>query len=561
MRRCLSAAPLLAALFLTSGGARAADAPYAGTWKVVAMPPGQEVALFLIKVQEKASGPKVELVSALENFKEAKLQAEKAEGGALRFTADAPGATFRFAAYPPKGDKAPKKMLGSVEVRGSRFFARLERTEDKEIDPARAGKPMPGMQDYVKAVRTRDAKEKAAALKEVAEKQAGSPLAYLAAVELTGVLPATGAGEGDVKAAAEKALAIAADYGPEMKAEAVAQVAQRLVASKKAPALAVAYARQAEKALPAGAPAAEQVAVLKTLESALRQADKKDEAKEVGERVAKAEKVLDDEYLKNAVPFKVEPFARAGSKGRVVLVELFTGAQCPPCVAADVAFDAALKSYRPGDVVLLQYHLHIPGPDPLTNADTEKRSEYYALQGVPSTYVAGGDDLGLGGPKAAGKDSFARLASTVKGKLDGDAPAKIDLAAKQEGDDVVITAAVSDLKGAGEDTRLRLALVEEVVRYPGSNGQRFHHHVVRAMPGGAGGFALKGATAKQEVKVNLADLRKALADYLEKANERRPFPNDERPLGLKRLRVVAFIQNDKTKEVLQAAQADVHAEK
>jgi hypothetical protein len=35
------------------------------------------------------------------------------------------------------------------------------------------------------------------------------------------------------------------------------------------------------------------------------------------------------------------------------------------------------------------------------------------------------------------------------------------------------------------------------------------------------------------------------------------FPNSRRPLDLKNLRVVAFIQDDQTKEVLQAAQVDV----
>ena len=52
-------------------------------------------------------------------------------------------------------------------------------------------------------------------------------------------------------------------------------------------------------------------------------------------------------------------------------MELFTGAQCPPCVAADVAFDVLEKTYKPADLVLIQYHLHIPGPDPLTNAASE----------------------------------------------------------------------------------------------------------------------------------------------------------------------------------------------
>ena len=30
------------------------------------------------------------------------------------------------------------------------------------------------------------------------------------------------------------------------------------------------------------------------------------------------------------------------------------------------------------EVVRLQYHLHVPGPDPLTNPDSEARAEFYA---------------------------------------------------------------------------------------------------------------------------------------------------------------------------------------
>ena len=47
-------------------------------------------------------------------------------------------------------------------------------------------------------------------------------------------------------------------------------------------------------------------------------------------------------------PFRPEPF-----KGRkdpkadgVVLMELFTGAQCMPCVSTDVAFDVALEDVQ-----------------------------------------------------------------------------------------------------------------------------------------------------------------------------------------------------------------------
>ncbi len=564
MRRCLSAAGLmLAALLVVSGSARAADAPYVGTWKVVVYQGNQELSLFLLKIEEKAAGPKIEVVDALPNFKAAKIEASKPDGNALKFTSEG-GLSLKFAFYPPKGEKEPKVMLGSVDIRGTRDFTKLERTEDKEIDASKPPKTLEGVQDFSKAVRMTDAKEKEAALKEVAEKNADSPLGFRAGVELMAALATNGASDKDVKAAAEQAINAAAAYGPEMKTSAVTQITQKLVASKKAPALAVEYARLAEKGLAMDATTAQQVAVLKTLQSALKQAEKADDLKTVTERLAKLDKVLDDEFFKTAVPFKTEAFTREGKGNRVALVELFTGAQCPPCVAADVAFDAALKTYKPTDVILVQYHMHIPGPDALTNDDTEARWKYYAGRGVPSTYLDGGTNLPLGGSKEMAKGAFDKLSEAVKKQLDTEANAKLTLSAKQSGsdsDNVLINVEVADLKDAGEDMKLRLLLLEEMVRYPGNNGQRFHHHVVRMMPGGVGGIELKEPTVKQEVKVNLADLRKTLADYLEAANKRRPFLIDDRPLDLKHLKVVAFIQNDKTKEVLQAVQVDVGAAK
>jgi hypothetical protein len=51
-----------------------------------------------------------------------------------------------------------------------------------------------------------------------------------------------------------------------------------------------------------------------------------------------------------------------------------------------------------------------------------------------------------------------------------------------------------------------------------------------------------------------ANLSKFLDDF---AKEEGAFPRPDRPLALKNLKLVAFIQNDATKEVLQAVQVDV----
>ena len=93
-------------------------------------------------------------------------------------------------------------------------------------------------------------------------------------------------------------------------------------------------------------------------------------------------------------------------------------------MSADIAFDAAVKTYKPADVVFLEYHLHIPGPDPLTNADTEGRVKLYAanVRGTPTVFVNGkvvsgkiinGIPQGLGGGKANGEDRYGQLRQIV----------------------------------------------------------------------------------------------------------------------------------------------------
>jgi hypothetical protein len=293
----------------------------------------------------------------------------------------------------------------------------------------------------------------------------------------------------------------------------------------------------------------------------LRRTGKAEELKAVEERINKLEEPLDAEFEKAAVPFKPAEFkGRKGDSKRVAVVELFTGAYCPPCVAADIAFDAALETYKPKDVVFLQYHTHIPLPDRLTTTDTEARLKYYEKQvrGVPTAFLNGKPTKPMGGPKDNGEASYDSLRGEINEALETDAAPSLKLAADRKGDKIDINAEVSGLKDPGENVKLRLVLIEEVARYPGGNGQRLHHHVVRALPGGADGLALKDATAKQSVKVDLAELRKALDQYVLKYNRGdRTFSDDEHPFDLKKLKVVALIQDDGSKEILQAVQVDV----
>ena len=106
-------------------------------------------------------------------------------------------------------------------------------------------------------------------------------------------------------------------------------------------------------------------------------------------------------------------------------MELFTGTQCCPCVAADVALGALAQTYEPTELALLQYHMHIPGPDPMTNLDTEARWKHYlgafaptkTQFGVPTAVFNGKTFRVGGGAMAAAWRSRSSTSSSIPGKI------------------------------------------------------------------------------------------------------------------------------------------------
>jgi hypothetical protein len=327
-------------------------------------------------------------------------------------------------------------------------------------------------------------------------------------------------------------------------------------------AVVIELAQNAEKELGANASPLKLERVLAALMSAMGDSP---DAKAVANRLEAVSLKADAEYLAKQPKLDTKAYEGRQEGGtQVVLMELFTGAQCPPCVAADIAFDHLPKIYPDKDVVLLQYHVHIPGADPLTNTDTEARWSYYRkafpekVRGVPSSMFNGKVEGGGGGgaERAAGK--LAQYRKIIEPILDATQSTKVTVNAARNGDKITIAAAVNDLAEPGENIKLRLALVEETVRYPGGNGMRLHHHVVRAMPGGADGIKLVGKNEAKQLTVDLTELRGSLTKYLDDHVARRgPFPKPNRPLDLKHLKVVAWVQNDEDQTVIQAAQTDV----
>src|SRR5262249_55223937 len=186
----------------------------------------------------------------------------------------------------------------------------------------------------------------------------------------------------------------------------------------------------------------------------------------------------------------------------------------------------------------------------LSNPDAKKRFKYYfdQAEGTPAVFFNGKVGAPGGGPVADAKDKYRDFREIIDPLLEKSTKVKLTASAKRKGDDIEIKATVSGLARPGNNLRLRLALVEGWVRYTGKNQQNFHLYVVRDMPGGTGGFRLTEKTNKLSATVDLEQLRTKLNTYLDNYAKHHPFLDEHRPLDFKNLHVVAFVQNDTTKE-------------
>jgi hypothetical protein len=292
--------------------------------------------------------------------------------------------------------------------------------------------------------------------------------------------------------------------------------------------------------------------------------------KTYGGTVADLDRMLDERYEKDAVKVEPKPYSATKTRtDRVVLAELFTGAGCPPCVAADLAFEGALERYSPRELAVLVYHLHIPRPDPMTNPSTVTRKEFYDVPGTPTYFIDGGNQK-VGGGAASNAEKLYKdtVEPIVDKRLDVKPAAKIALKASMSGDKVDVTADVKNTAKPDQKLRLQVALVEEIVHYTGENGVRFHPMVVRSMASAEKnvlGFAMTGGKAD---KVTYAfDIAKAAADAKSHLDEMEGGANTrfgkfqfiERKSDINRanLRIVAWVQDEKTKEVLQTVTLDL----
>ena len=250
------------------------------------------------------------------------------------------------------------------------------------------------------------------------------------------------------------------------------------------------------------------------------------------------------------LPFHPEHFTPEEDwSGKAVLVELFTGSECPPCVAADLGFDGLIDAYDTKYLAILEYHLHIPRPDPMTNPASLERAAFYGARSTPSTFFEGESKHGGGGGRSRSEVKFNQYAQEINSLLYAIPEVQLKLKANLDGQTVRVDYEADKVL---DNVDFNMALVQGEVKYAGVNGIVFHKLVVRD-------FMNVKASKKNKAKFDITKAEKAGEQHLSDYENENSFQFGEKHFEIDSsdLRVVFFLQDKETRKVYNAVVADV----
>lgn len=224
---------------------------------------------------------------------------------------------------------------------------------------------------------------------------------------------------------------------------------------------------------------------------------------------------------------------------RITLVEEFTSSTCVPCANFNVNFDPTLESLntnQPGsNVAAVKYQMDWPSPgnDPSFNPEGDARRGYYGVTGIPSPWLDGaemqsGSAAELSG--AADKSSFVSMCLEVT----------------RNGLDVSVTATATPYANFSGTHKLHIAAVEEYYDYAASTTTQdaFHFAQRKMLPGSSGttvqmnaGTPATASGSHTFVETPSGNPTQGSFDLWESMDD---------------VIIVAFVQNNSTKEVLQS---------
>jgi hypothetical protein len=219
----------------------------------------------------------------------------------------------------------------------------------------------------------------------------------------------------------------------------------------------------------------------------------------------------------------------------VVLIEDFANVSCVPCVTSNKIIESLTNvTYGHSKLVAIKYPTNFPSPnDPFYLANTvdcNSRISYYNVFFAPTTVIDGIE-------RPISTDSLSVMAA-VDQRLTKEIKFRMDVSITTVGSEYNITVTIKVLNGAGIDfsnSVLQTVVTETDFNFtspPGSNGETKFYDVMRVMLPSNAGQSLSGMSQTEEVVF-----------------QRQTSINPNWVIN--NLHVVAFIQNNSTKEVYQ----------
>lgn len=219
---------------------------------------------------------------------------------------------------------------------------------------------------------------------------------------------------------------------------------------------------------------------------------------------------------------------------RLCLIEHFTQASCGPCASQNPTLEATLNA-NSTKAVAIKHQVSWPGTDPMNAhypAGPGDRRSYYGITGVPNTV--------LGGIQGPGAPNTVVTTATINSRYAVASPFDLNVSFTKAGGVINATADINCSQAVSGNLVLHIVVVEKHIAFgsaPGSNGETDFYNVCKQYLPNTSGTSLSASWAVNDNQT---------------VSESWTWTNvyDDTELA-----VVAFIQDNTTKEIHQAAWA------
>lgn len=226
----------------------------------------------------------------------------------------------------------------------------------------------------------------------------------------------------------------------------------------------------------------------------------------------------------------------AQTPSKLVLIEAFSNASCPPCAANNPQMNALLSN-NTNKAVSVKFQANFPGFDPMNAqnpTENNGRRTYYGVNAVPGVMVDG-----TTGPINSGSINQSNIDDAYNVGTDVDLTLSHSLSANFDSISINVSATNLGTANITGNLVLHVALVEREINFPeppGSTNEKDFYGVMRKMYPGLNGTPITGG-----LSVGVAQtfsMNEVIPSYIYNYGE---------------IAVVAWVQDVTTKEVFNAA--------